>query len=113
MPPLSEAVTFRSTELVADATLPPHGTEVPFTVMPMIIGAVRSANGGFRRRIQNASQLKKNEEPWPSQSRRLNFETSTRRIGRIHFRTYIMPRPGRNPMAAPAPEPKSERAELP
>src|SRR3970040_2744634 len=110
MPTLSEAVPFRSTELVADATLPPHGTEVPFTVMPMIIGAVRSANGGFRRRIQNASQLKKNEEPGPTPSRRLNFETSTPRVGRIHFRKYIMPRPVRNPTAAPTPEPRSERA---
>src|SRR5207249_3219447 len=35
-----------------------------------IVGSVWSLNGGFRRMIQKASQLKKYVIPWPIQSRR-------------------------------------------
>ena len=58
-------------------------------------GLVRSANGGFNRRIQNASQLKKNVAPWPIQSFLLYAEMSTFRSGKIHFRRNIIPIPAK------------------
>ena len=40
--------------------------------MAWIVGVVKSPKGGFRSKIQNASQLKKYVMPCPVQSRRLN-----------------------------------------
>src|SRR5207249_3136469 len=75
---LSEADTLTNTLRPATPGRgpPPQPTHPadPGALTPRIIGLVRSANGGFRRRIQKASQLKKNVAPWPSQSFRLYSE---------------------------------------
>src|SRR2546427_612160 len=59
-----------------------------------------SENGGFRSRIQNASQLKKNVAPCPIQSFRLYSEMSTFRRGRSHLRRNIIPSPAKNATTA-------------
>src|SRR2546422_5019663 len=63
-------------------------------------GYVRSANGGFRSKIQNASQLKKNVAPCPIQSFLLYSEMSTFSRGRSHFRRNIIPSPAKNATTA-------------
>jgi len=58
-----------------------------------MVGFVKSPNGGFRRRIQNASQLKKYVIPCPIQSRLLNAAMLMPIIGRKKYR----PKPTRIP----------------
>src|SRR5256886_8481980 len=58
-----------------------------------IVGFVKSPNGGFRRRIQKASQLKKYVMPWPVQSRLLKASMLMPIIGRKKY----SPKPTRMP----------------
>src|SRR2546430_7819046 len=58
-----------------------------------IVGFVKSPKGGFRRRIQKASQLKKYVMPWPVQSRLLKASMLMPIIGREEY----SPNPTRMP----------------
>src|SRR5207247_1805202 len=58
-----------------------------------IVGFVKSPKGGFRRRIQKASQLKKYVMPWPVQSRLLKASMLMPIIGRKKY----SPKPTRMP----------------
>src|SRR3990170_4050809 len=97
---LSPTDTFRIGTYPSGLTRDPHATGTPPTFTPTISGGVRSANGAFRRRIQTASQVKKNVDPCPIQSFRFHSEMSTFRIGRTHFRRNSIPMPAKNATTA-------------
>ena len=68
-----------------------------------IVGGTWSLNGGFRRMIQNASQLKKYVIPWPIQSRRLKDSVLNPRRGKMKY----IP----NPTATPPKNARTGRTE--
>src|SRR2546425_11574491 len=70
--PATTESTFGPDEFVSVPPLHPRLT--PSTETRTIVGLVRSAKGGFSRRIPNASQLKKNVPAWPRQTLRLYSE---------------------------------------